>query len=162
MEEAGGLELVPGSHTLKMLPLNGPDELDDWRTDMYEAARTAGHKKIRLSLAKGDVLILHAQLLQGSAAAPDMAATRKTYMFHYFTEPDLRATTTRLIPQAGGFWYKPQPRPLPLDVLDVLPFVEQAYLIRHPDVAQAVKDGHFATGQAHYEAFGKQEGRMPF
>ncbi|HUO22789.1 MAG TPA: class I SAM-dependent methyltransferase [Caulobacteraceae bacterium] len=38
-------------------------------------------------------------------------------------------------------------------------FDEHAYLSAHPDVRQAVTDGQFASGAAHYEAFGRSEGR---
>lgn len=38
-------------------------------------------------------------------------------------------------------------------------FDEEAYLAANPDVAAAVSSGQFESGRAHYEAYGKQEGR---
>jgi len=160
--ETGVVELVPGSHILPVLPLAGLDELDDWRTDMYEAARRKNLKKIRLAMQKGDVLLRHGQLLHGVAAPAADGLPQKSYVFHYWSEADLRGGEQKLLPQAGAFWVKPKPKPLPLEVLAYLPFVEKAYLARHPDVARAVAEGQFESGQAHYEAFGRNEGRMPF
>lgn len=38
-------------------------------------------------------------------------------------------------------------------------FDEQYYLAQNPDVAAAVKAGQFASGQEHYNQYGKKEGR---
>lgn len=40
-------------------------------------------------------------------------------------------------------------------------FDEERYLIENPDVARAVAAGLFASGEAHYLAFGETEGRTP-
>jgi hypothetical protein len=39
------------------------------------------------------------------------------------------------------------------------PFDEAVYLALNPDVAEAVRTGDFASGAAHFEAHGRQEGR---
>jgi SAM-dependent methyltransferase len=39
-------------------------------------------------------------------------------------------------------------------------FDEDRYLAANPDVAEAVRSGAFASGRAHYEAYGKAEGRV--
>jgi len=39
---------------------------------------------------------------------------------------------------------------------------ETAYLARYRDVAAAVANGSFPDGRAHYESFGRNEGRLPF
>ncbi|NKJ50264.1 hypothetical protein CIC12_26785 [Burkholderia sp. SG-MS1] len=39
-------------------------------------------------------------------------------------------------------------------------FNEAVYLKQHPDVAQAVATGHFASGAEHYIRFGRAEGRV--
>jgi SAM-dependent methyltransferase len=41
-------------------------------------------------------------------------------------------------------------------------FDERAYLSANPDVAQAVKNGSFKSGRAHFNIFGKREGRRLF
>lgn len=38
-------------------------------------------------------------------------------------------------------------------------FEEAGYLNANPDVAEAVRQGHFPCGQAHFERYGKREGR---
>ncbi|HMC60669.1 MAG TPA: TylF/MycF/NovP-related O-methyltransferase, partial [Candidatus Solibacter sp.] len=38
-------------------------------------------------------------------------------------------------------------------------FNEELYLILHPDVAQAVRQGYFASGREHFLKYGKGEGR---
>lgn len=38
-------------------------------------------------------------------------------------------------------------------------FDERDYLAANPDVAAAVRNGHFGSGREHYEAFGRSEGR---
>jgi hypothetical protein len=157
--DTGAVELVPGSHKL---PLSDAEELSDWRSDMYEAAREKNLKKSRLAMKKGDVLVRHCQLLHGIAAPASFGLPQKSYVFHYWSAADLQAGEKKLLAQAGAFWIKPKPQPLPEAVLAYLPFVEKAYLVRHPDVAQAVAAGKFESGQAHYEAFGRHEGRMPF
>jgi hypothetical protein len=44
--------------------------------------------------------------------------------------------------------------PAPIDL-----FNENAYLSKNPDVAQAVDNGDFYSGQMHWIAFGRAEGR---
>jgi ectoine hydroxylase-related dioxygenase (phytanoyl-CoA dioxygenase family) len=166
--DAGPLEYIPGSHKLPQYQFSDGtfhailEEMDDWRTDMYEAARQAGLKKQRFAAKKGDVFIWHAHLMHGGGPINNRALTRKSYVFHYFSESDARAAKSRLVPQAGAFWISRAPQPLPVATLLQLPFVEQAYLRRHPDVAAAVAAGQFESGQQHYEAFGRNEGRLPF
>lgn len=38
-------------------------------------------------------------------------------------------------------------------------FDDAAYLLAHPDVAEAVRAGTFASGREHYELYGRREGR---
>jgi hypothetical protein len=38
-------------------------------------------------------------------------------------------------------------------------FNEELYLALHPDVAQAVRQGHFVSGKEHFLKYGKAEGR---
>jgi hypothetical protein len=40
-------------------------------------------------------------------------------------------------------------------------FTEYSYLVANPDVAQAIKDGHFTSAYQHYQMYGKDEGRSP-
>lgn len=44
--------------------------------------------------------------------------------------------------------------------MDVEDFDEDSYLERYPDVAQAVNKGQFASGRAHFDRYGRVEGRV--
>jgi hypothetical protein len=39
-------------------------------------------------------------------------------------------------------------------------FDEEYYLLRYPDIADAVKKGAFRNGKHHYNLFGRFEGRV--
>jgi hypothetical protein len=47
-------------------------------------------------------------------------------------------------------------------LLNFWPFDEQWYLTTYPDIAEAVRQGTFASGRAHYLHFGYFENRLPF
>ena len=44
--------------------------------------------------------------------------------------------------------------------MEALKFDEKGYLEDYPDVLQAVKAGHFASGEDHFNRYGKSEGRI--
>ena len=165
--QAGPLEYVPGSHRIAQMKfsdgsyheVNGEAPL--WQEYMASQLAGAGLETECLLAAKGDVFIWHAHLLHGGAAITDAARTRKSCVFHYFSQSDALADNYRLVPQSGACWIDRAPQPLPLELARRLPFSEAAYLKRHPDVAAAVRAGGMESGAAHYEQFGRQEGRLP-
>ena len=107
------------------------------------------------------MLFWHANLLHGGGAITNPSLTRKSHVFHYFSEEDARQAADSLRPHAGGYWIDRATQALPPEVAARLPFSETDYLKRHPDVAAAVKGGGIASGAAHYERYGRAEGRLP-
>jgi O-methyltransferase len=85
---------------------------------------------------------------------------------HKITEPIFRIDWT------GAFWHKGRFNPTPppgtcgestgeeneTNAADTV-FSEERYLMLHPDVAQALRQGHFASGEEHFLKYGKAEGR---
>lgn len=166
-EEAGPLEYFPGSHRIAPYVFSGgshhaqDEEMTDWRAYMAEALAHAGLEKRKFLARKGDVLIWHAHLLHAGGVIQDGARTRKSCVFHYYSETDARASSFPLVPQAGGFWLDRPLQPLPPQVAVRLPVSERHYLRRYPDVAAAVARGLYPSGAAHYAAYGCKEGRLP-
>jgi ectoine hydroxylase-related dioxygenase (phytanoyl-CoA dioxygenase family) len=166
--DSGPLEYIPGSHKLPQYRFSdggfhGIDaEMPDWRAAMEgAAAQTRLEKRVFLA-KKGDVFVWHAHLLHGGSPIRDPARTRKSYVFHYFSESDARAAGSILVPEAGAHWINRPPQPVSADTLARLPFVEAGYLARYADVAAAVANGDFPDGKTHYEIFGRNEGRLPY
>jgi hypothetical protein len=62
---------------------------------------------------KGDVFIWNAQLLHGGSAIAQPGRTRRSVVFHYFSESDCRAMGHRLVPESGGFWIRRSQQPIP-------------------------------------------------
>jgi hypothetical protein len=127
---------------------------------MHEEVTRAGIRKQRFSARKGDAFIWHANFLHGGATIEDLSRTRKSCIFHYFSESDATLDGYELVPMSGGLWIDRPPQPLPVEVAARLPFSEKYYLARYPDVAAAVKSGVFADGREHYDRYGRREGRL--
>lgn len=166
-EAAGPLEYFPGSHRIAPYVFSSgshhtqDEEMQEWRAYMDEALARAGLEKRQFLARKGDVLIWHAHLLHAGGAIQDAGRTRKSCVFHYYSEIDARASGFPLIQQAGGFWLDRPLQSLPPDVAAQLPVSERHYLRRYPDVAAAVAQGLYPSGAAHYAAYGRKEGRLP-
>ncbi len=164
---SGQLEYFPGSHRIPMMTFSDgrhhfiQSEMAAWERYIEAAVAAAGLRKLSFAARKGDVLFWHANLLHGGGAITNPNLTRKSYVFHYFSEEDARQAPDPLLPQAGAYWIDRPPQALPMDVALRLPFSETSYLKRHPDVAAAVKSGGIASGALHYERYGRAEGRLP-
>jgi ectoine hydroxylase-related dioxygenase (phytanoyl-CoA dioxygenase family) len=163
--DAGPLEYFPGSHRIEPMVFSdggyhfNQAEMARWGEYMHEAVTRAGLQKLNFSAKKGDVFIWHANFLHGGGPINNPALTRKSCVFHYFSQSDASAGGYTLVPQSGAFWIDRPPPSLPPEIDAQLPFSELNYLRRNPDVAAAVKAGIFTSGYAHYENFGKREGR---
>ena len=166
-EGSGQLEYFPGSHRIPMMTFSDgrhhfiQDEMADWERYIGTAVAAAGLRKQSFAARKGDILFWHANLLHGGGAITDPAVTRKSHVFHYFSEEDARQAPDPLRAQGGAYWIDRPPQALPMDVAMRLPFSETSYLKRHPDVAAAVRSGGIASGALHYERYGRAEGRLP-
>jgi len=166
-EDAGPLEYFPGSHKIEQMRFSDggyheiAEEQHIWHAYMAERVADAGLEKRIFKARSGDVFIWHAHLLHGGAPINDAALSRKSCVFHYYSESDARASAQTLIPKSGAYWMDRAPQPLPEAVALQVPFSEGAYLRRYPDIAAAVQAGSFPSGQAHFDRYGRKEGRLP-
>ncbi|GAB3483162.1 phytanoyl-CoA dioxygenase family protein [Polaromonas eurypsychrophila] len=165
--DAGPLEYYPGSHLIEQMKFsNGsyhfiPGEMPNWHTYMANQVKQKGLKITSFAAKKGDVFVWHSDLLHGGGQIKNPALTRKSLVFHYYSEVDCRSRHETLMPQSGAFWLKRAPQKLPASEIVKMPFVEEVYLARYPDVAAAVKNGSFASGAVHFDMYGRSEGRIP-
>jgi ectoine hydroxylase-related dioxygenase (phytanoyl-CoA dioxygenase family) len=166
-EDAGPLEYFPGSHKIEQMRFSDgtyheiANETQLWQEYMASRVAEAGLQKRIFKARKGDVFVWHAHLLHGGAPIKDNKLSRKSCVFHYYSESDLRASDQTLIPKSGAYWMDRAPQPLPQAVALQLPFSEAAYLKRYPDVAAAIQDGSVPSGRTHFEKYGQKEGRLP-
>jgi len=137
------------------------NETQLWQEYMAKRVADAGLEKRIFKARKGDAFVWHAHLLHGGAPIKDNTQTRKSCVFHYYSESDLRASGQNLISKSGAYWMDRAPQPLPQAVASQLPFSEATYLKRYPDVAAAVQNGTVPSGHAHFEQYGQKEGRLP-
>lgn len=117
--ESGLLRYWPGSHRIEPHVFsNGgrhfvPGEMDAWNAWMQTELRERGLQPELFQARKGDVFIWNAQLLHGGSRIAERGRTRRSIVFHYFSESDSRAMGHRLVPQAGGFWIRRSHQPIP-------------------------------------------------
>ncbi len=162
--DAGQLEYYPGSHKIEQMVFsNGKrhfvhEEMPQWHSYMDSQVEKHGLKKTAFSAKKGDVLIWHANLLHGGGPIADPNRTRKSLVFHYFSESDARTLGSRLEPKSCGYWIDRPIQEIPESAFKRAEF-ERAYLAKYPDVANAVSSGEFLSGTHHYELCGRSEGR---
>lgn len=116
---SGLLRYWPGSHRIEPFRFsNGQrhvvaDEMEAWNTYMQAQLRQRGLKHDMFHARKGDVFIWNAQLLHGGSPITDPGCTRRSLVFHYFSETDCRSLHHRLMPEAGGFWVRRSHQPVP-------------------------------------------------
>nr|WP_284507531.1 phytanoyl-CoA dioxygenase family protein [Caballeronia sp. AZ7_KS35] len=165
-EDAGQLEYFPGSHLIEQMKFSDggyhfiADEMDEWKRYITAKVEEAGLVKKTFAAKKGDVFVWHANLLHAGGAINDWARTRKSLVFHFYSKHDCRRMRWDVASMNGAYWLNREHLAIPPRVTDSIAFSEEAYLKRYPDVAQAVKAGVFKTGRAHFEAHGRQEGRL--
>jgi Phytanoyl-CoA dioxygenase (PhyH) len=117
--ESGLLRYWPGSHRIEpYLFSNGerhfvPEELSTWSDWMRVRVRQQGLHSELFQARKGDVFIWNAQLLHGGSPIADRTRTRRSLVFHYFSESDCRAMGHTLMAASGGFWIRRSHQPIP-------------------------------------------------
>jgi phytanoyl-CoA hydroxylase len=108
--KAGPLRYFPGSHKIPPYVFsNGtnrfiPEEMGLWRAYMDEQVKKLGLEPEVFPARRGDVFVWSAYLLHGGSPIADPNLTRKSIVFHYFSEGDCRGVNFTLVPYAGGFW----------------------------------------------------------
>jgi ectoine hydroxylase-related dioxygenase (phytanoyl-CoA dioxygenase family) len=116
---SGLLRYWPGSHRIEPYVFsNGgrhfvPDEMDAWRGYMRTQLQARNLRCESFQASKGDVFIWNAQLLHEGSHIAEPERTRRSLVFHYFSESDCRAMGHRLMPESGGFWIRCSRQPIP-------------------------------------------------
>jgi phytanoyl-CoA hydroxylase len=166
--DAGPLVYYPGSHRIPLYTFNdgthhaAPDEEADWFDYIDVQIRLRGLKERRFIARKGDVLVWHSGLVHGGCPVRDPGRTRGSMVCHYYGESDCRERDLDLVSMSGAYWMRRLAQPVRVDPAAFgpdWPFPEQSYLMRHPDVRDAVSAGRCPSGEYHYRNFGFGEGR---
>ncbi|MGH8212508.1 MAG: phytanoyl-CoA dioxygenase family protein, partial [Rhodanobacteraceae bacterium] len=103
--ESGLLRYWPGSHRIEPYIFTGggrhfvSEEMDAWDAYMQAQLRERALKCELFQASKGDVFIWNAQLLHGGSPIAEPGRTRRSIVFHYFSESDCRAMGHRLVPE---------------------------------------------------------------
>jgi ectoine hydroxylase-related dioxygenase (phytanoyl-CoA dioxygenase family) len=117
---AGPLRYYPGSNKIPPYVFSSgnntciPTEMDQWDSYMREQVDKLGLKPEVFPARRGDVFIWSAYLLHGGSPIVDPKRTRKSVVFHYFSEEDCRRWgDCTLIPCDGGYWMHRRHPPVP-------------------------------------------------
>lgn len=119
MPDAGLLRYWPGSHAIEPYVFSDggrhylPDEMDAWNRYIRAQLEQRGLAPELFAAKKGDVFIWSSHLLHGGSPITNPGSTRRSIVFHYFSEGDSRALGCRLVPESGGFWVKRPHQPIP-------------------------------------------------
>jgi len=114
-EESGPLEYYPGSHMISPYKFSTgsthvvSDEFDDFEKYVADQIELLGLKRERFIPKKGDVLIWHSYLLHGGSERKNKAATRKSTIYHYYTESAARLSGHELTPYNDAYYYHREP-----------------------------------------------------
>jgi|SRR6185312_2018313 len=117
--ESGLLRYWPGSHRIEPYVFsNGQrhflrEEMDAWSGYIQTQLRERALQCELFQARKGDVFIWNAQLLHGGSTITAPGRTRRSIVFHYFSERDCRTMGFRLMAASGGFWIRRSPQPVP-------------------------------------------------
>lgn len=117
--DAGPLRYYPGSHQIEQYVFSTgsnhavTEEMPQWSAYMADQVRERGLKAEVFPAKRGDVFIWSAYLLHGGNPILTPGKTRKSIVFHYFSEPDSRALGLQLVPEAGGYWMHRPHQPVP-------------------------------------------------
>lgn len=117
--ESGLLRYWPGSHRIEPYVFsNGarhfvPGEMDAWNGYIQTQLRERALECELFQARKGDVFIWNAQLLHGGSPITARERTRRSIVFHYFSERDCRTMGFHLVAASGGFWIRRSPQPVP-------------------------------------------------
>ncbi|OPA92385.1 hypothetical protein BFW87_17385 [Pseudomonas fluorescens] len=124
--DAGPLRYYPGSHKIKQHVFSSgathfvPDEMDEWHDYMQgEVSRLELAPKI-FAAKKGDVFIWSCYLLHGGSQINDPSRTRKSLVFHYYSENDC-TDSPDLVAKDGGLWMYRAHQPVPGEAQGSLP-----------------------------------------
>lgn len=107
---AGPLRYYPGSHAIPPYEFsNGSthvidDEMDRWNRYMREQIGQRGLEPVTFNARKGDVFVWHCYLLHGGSEIRNPELTRRSIVFHFYSEEDARAVGLDLCREGGAYW----------------------------------------------------------
>ncbi len=78
--------------------------MTQWDAYMKDECAKRGLQPEVFPARKGDVFIWSAYLLHGGSPIADPGRTRRSVVFHYYSEEDCIAQGVTMVPEAGGFW----------------------------------------------------------
>lgn len=113
--DAGPLRYYPGSNKIAPYLFSTgsihcvDSEMEAWQTYMDYEVQRLKLSPVTFPARKGDVFIWSAYLLHGGAPIRDPALTRRSLVFHYYSDVDAQHLPgTRVIAENGGHWlYRP-------------------------------------------------------
>lgn len=117
--DAGPLRYFPGSHRIPPHVFSTgsnhvvPEEMPMWRDYVAREVAERGLQPQTFAARKGDVFIWSAYLLHGGSPIADLARTRNSVVFHYFSEQDSISWGHTLVPYEGAYWLHRQHQPVP-------------------------------------------------
>lgn len=117
--DSGLLRYWPGSHTVEPYVFsNGsrhyiPAEMESWGASVRAKVSERGLQPETFQANKGDLFIWDGQMLHGGSPITAPGRTRRSIVFHYFSESDCRAMGSRLVAEAGGLWIRRSHQPIP-------------------------------------------------
>lgn len=122
--DAGPLQYYPGSHMISPYRFSTGDghvvveEMDHWWAYMDQQVRALGLQPRTFLPRRCDLLVWHSYLLHGGAHIEDAGHTRRSSVFHYFSESatrlrygprEERTKEFELKPYNGGFYMEKPP-----------------------------------------------------
>jgi phytanoyl-CoA hydroxylase len=166
--DSGPLIYFPGSHKIPLYTFNdgthhaSRDEIFDWFDYIDVQIRLRGLRKKTFLARKGDVFIWHSDLVHGGSPVADSKRTRCSLVSHYFGKADCADLGMDLVSAGQGYWMRRLRLPVKVEPQAFGPrctFPERTYLMRHPDVREAVEAQLIPSGEYHYRNHGFREGR---
>ena len=166
--DSGPPTYYPGSHKIPLYIFNdgthhaSRDEIVDWFDYIDVQLRLRGFKEKTLLARKGDVLLWHGDLVHGGSPIRNPRRSCCAFAGHYFGLADCLERGMDLVALNRGFWarrLRQSVKVAPQAFGPRHPFPEKAYLLRHPDVREAVEAKLCPSGEFHYRAHGFGEGR---
>jgi phytanoyl-CoA hydroxylase len=83
-----------------------PEEMSQWSSYMEREVTKRGLEASTFPAKRGDVFIWSAYLLHGGSPILAPERTRKSIVFHSYSEEDSRAQGFNLVGSDGGYWFK--------------------------------------------------------
>lgn len=116
--DAGPLRYWPGSHVIPPYVFSTgsnhvvPDEMPKWNEYMEGNTARLGLSPTTFAAKKGDVFVWSSYLLHGGSPIKDSTKTRKSIVFHYYSDHDCSRNNWSMVPEGGAYWMYRQHAPI--------------------------------------------------